>query len=137
MRTPRSNRVTSWGVTIEGRGNRMRIVTLLLCAVALAGCASTDAAQDTAVAVAPPPAAPAAAEPPRTVAPGSPRSTLPRGSFRQAAPAPTTEDDGPMTREKIASQCWMKAEANNVRLSLDKRAEIVDKCVNERLREIR
>lgn len=112
----------------------MRIVTLLLCAVALAGCASTNAAQDTAVVVAAPPAAPAAAEPPRTVAPGSPRSNLPRGTVRQAAPKPAPEDDGPITREKIAGQCWMKAEANNARISLDKRVEFVDRCVAEGLK---
>jgi hypothetical protein len=56
---------------------------------------------------------------------------------RQASPRPAPEDEGPITREKVASQCWMKYESGRINVSLEKRAELVDKCVNERLREIR
>jgi hypothetical protein len=39
----------------------------------------------------------------------------------------------PLTQSKAAEQCWMETEHGDKSLPLDKRAKIVDKCVNDKM----
>ena len=41
----------------------------------------------------------------------------------------------PKTREKINAMCWMKYEKGRRDISIDKRADLVDECVKETLKE--
>ena len=40
----------------------------------------------------------------------------------------------PMTRRLAAEQCWMAAEKAHAALSLDKRADIVNKCIEQKMK---
>ncbi len=69
------------------------------------------------------------------------------GSMAQAAtPAPPTEppnpmaqentaaaSQGPMTHRKAALYCWMSTEHGRADLPLDKRADVVDKCIKRKM----
>lgn len=44
-------------------------------------------------------------------------------------PAPAT----PMTHEKAATECWMGTEKTYGKLSLDKRADMVSKCIDQKM----
>jgi hypothetical protein len=46
----------------------------------------------------------------------------------KAAPAPA-----PMTHQKAALYCWMKTEHGRADIALDKRADIVDRCIKEKM----
>jgi hypothetical protein len=48
----------------------------------------------------------------------------------QAAPAAPAE---PPTRQEAAMQCWMSVEKTHKELSLDKRADIVTKCIDDKM----
>jgi len=48
----------------------------------------------------------------------------------QAAPQ---EPAKPPTRQEAAMQCWMSVEKAHKDLSLDKRADIVTKCINDKM----
>jgi hypothetical protein len=39
-----------------------------------------------------------------------------------------------MTRTRAARECWMRTEKNNARQDLDKRAAVVDQCIEEKLK---
>ena len=47
-----------------------------------------------------------------------------------AAAAP---EEPPMTHQRAAEQCWMATEKGHADLSLDKRADIVTKCIDEKM----
>jgi hypothetical protein len=47
--------------------------------------------------------------------------------------AATKTPDPPMTREHAAELCWMGTEKSDARMDLDKRADIVDKCIADKL----
>ena len=49
-----------------------------------------------------------------------------------AKPA-AAEPQGPMTHRDAALYCWMKTEHGRAGLSLDKRADVVDKCIKEKM----
>ena len=58
----------------------------------------------------------------------------------RAAQASAKKDDdwwkeGGVTREKINAMCWMKYEKGRRDISIDKRADLVDECVKETLKE--
>jgi hypothetical protein len=58
----------------------------------------------------------------------------------RAAQASAKKDDeswmeGGVTREKINAMCWMKYEKGRRDISVDKRADLVDECVKETLKE--
>ena len=60
------------------------------------------------------------------------------GPAAQAKPAekPTqkpAEPQGPMTHQQAALYCWMKTEHGRADQSLDKRADVVDKCIAEKM----
>ena len=50
------------------------------------------------------------------------------GPTAQAAPAQ------PMTHTKAAEECWMSTEKGHAGLDLDKRADIVSKCIDEKMK---
>ena len=39
-----------------------------------------------------------------------------------------------MTRTRAAEQCWMATEKGNAGLALDKRADVVDKCIEQKMK---
>ncbi len=50
----------------------------------------------------------------------------------QTRPA-AAEPQGPMTHQKAALYCWMKTEHGRADLPLDKRADVVDKCIEQKM----
>lgn len=52
------------------------------------------------------------------------------GPSAQAAKPP----DRPMTHTRAAEECWMKTEKGSASMSLDKRADVVDKCIDEKMK---
>lgn len=51
------------------------------------------------------------------------------------APAATAKaPEPPMTHSRAAEQCWMSTEKGAASMSLDKRADIVDKCIDEKMK---
>ena len=98
------------------------LVLLVTAALTLAGC-QTDSASPTAAEA--PKAEAAAAAKPDTAAP------KPQAAAKPAEPA----DDGePMTRARAARECWMRTEKGNQREDIDKRADLVNKCIDEKLK---
>ena len=47
---------------------------------------------------------------------------------------PEKPAEPPMTRSRAASECWMSTEKGSRSVSLDKRADIVDKCIDDKLK---
>lgn len=45
-----------------------------------------------------------------------------------AAPQP------PMTHSRAAMECWMGTEKTDARMNLDKRADIVDRCIERKMK---
>ncbi len=52
------------------------------------------------------------------------------GTKPEAAKAP----EPPMTHTRAAEQCWMSTEKGAASMSLDKRADLVDKCIDEKMK---
>ena len=52
------------------------------------------------------------------------------GAPTQTAKAP----EPPMTRTRAAEQCWMLTEKAATTMSLDKRADVVNKCIEDKLK---
>ncbi len=48
----------------------------------------------------------------------------------EAAKAP----EPPMTHTRAAEQCWMSTEKGAASMSLDKRADLVDKCIEQKMK---
>jgi predicted small secreted protein len=52
-----------------------------------------------------------------------------------AAGGPTTAiQQVPMTRSRASTECWMRTEKTAVRDNLDKRVDIVNKCIDEKMK---
>jgi hypothetical protein len=47
---------------------------------------------------------------------------------------PEKPAEPPMTRSRAASECWMSTEKGPLRSNLDKRADVVDKCIDDKLK---
>jgi hypothetical protein len=61
-------------------------------------------------------------------------ATTPAAPAVEAAPAaPEAQEQPKLTRAEAAEQCWMSVEKKNKNLSLDQRADIVTKCIDEKL----
>ena len=43
-------------------------------------------------------------------------------------------DSEPMTHARAARECWMKTEKANAHADLDKRADLVNKCIDEKMK---
>jgi hypothetical protein len=108
----------------------MRSFTLLLC-LALAGCAGANAAHD--VVPSSQPLASAAPAP----EPAGPKGRASRSAKLKQDDAPKEEwwKEGGVTREKINAMCWMKYEKGRADVPIDKRADLVNQCVAEALKE--
>jgi hypothetical protein len=50
---------------------------------------------------------------------------------------PAKPPEPPMTRTRAASQCWMSTEKGSASVNLDKRADIVDKCIDDKLKAVK
>jgi hypothetical protein len=76
---------------------------------------------------------PAAGEPPKAeVTAGKPEAAAPKP--QAARPSEPAEEAEPMTRTRAARECWMKTEKANPYENLDKRADIVNKCIEDKLK---
>jgi hypothetical protein len=84
-----------------------RIALLTICAMALASC-ETDTTGPTAGV--------------------RPNADAPRP---QAGPVTNSE---PMTHSRAARECWMRTEKGSAHENLDKRAELVNKCIDEKMK---
>ena len=40
----------------------------------------------------------------------------------------------PMTHSQAAEECWMGTEKSDARMNLDKRADVVDRCIKDKMR---
>jgi hypothetical protein len=49
-------------------------------------------------------------------------------------PSPQAAVPPPMTHQQAALECWMSTEKEASRLSLDKRADIVDACIDRKMK---
>jgi hypothetical protein len=49
---------------------------------------------------------------------------------------PAKPPEPPMTRSRAASECWMGTEKGSAKANLDKRADIVDKCIDEKMKTV-
>ncbi|MBI5911450.1 MAG: hypothetical protein HY848_16055 [Betaproteobacteria bacterium] len=57
------------------------------------------------------------------------------GPATQAAkPSEPPKPEPPMTRSRAASECWMKTEKGSAGVSIDKRADIVTKCIDDKMK---
>jgi len=96
----------------------MRHAALLLC-LGLADCPGANAKQELAVA-------------PETT--GSVHSPLARAAQASGKNADWWKEGG-ITREKINAMCWMKFEQGRSDMPLEKRADLVNACVVQTLKE--
>lgn len=100
-------------------------LAILTAALALAAC-QTDGA------------GPAAADAPKAQAasvglePGAAKPDTP--PTQPARPAVAADDGEPMTRARAARECWMRTEKANPHQDLDKRADVVNKCIDDKLK---
>ncbi len=51
-----------------------------------------------------------------------------------ATPAAASAPEPPMTHSRAAMECWMKTEKGAAKSDLDKRADIVNKCIDEKMK---
>jgi hypothetical protein len=105
----------------------MRPIVLMLC-LALGGCVTADANVAADVTGSTPAAAAA---------------TAPSADAREAQASDKHQDrsgdekwkEGGVTREKINAMCWMKYETGRRDMPVEKRADLVDECVKQTLKE--
>jgi hypothetical protein len=57
-------------------------------------------------------------------------TTAPGAPSLAAAPAPQP----PMTHQQAAEECWMGTEKADARMNLDKRADLVDRCIEQKMK---
>ena len=96
----------------------MRNAALLLC-LGLAACAGANAKQEL------------TASPETT---GSVHSPLARAAQASGKNAEWWKEGG-VTREKINAMCWMKYEQGRIDMPVEKRADLVNACVVQTLKE--
>lgn len=49
-------------------------------------------------------------------------------------PAEPPKVEAPMTRSRAASECWMKTEKGSAGVNIDKRADTVTKCIDDKMK---
>ena len=54
--------------------------------------------------------------------------------IQTAKPAEPARDAEPMTRSRAARECWMRTEKGNAHEDLDRRADLVNKCIDEKMK---
>ena len=81
---------------------------------------------------------PSAADAPKAQAASArpePAASKPETPPMQAVrPAAAADDGEPMTRARAARECWMRTEKANPHQDLDKRADVVNKCIDDKLK---
>jgi hypothetical protein len=81
---------------------------------------------------------PSAADAPKAQAASArpePAAAKPETPPTQAVrPAAAADDGEPMTRARAARECWMRTEKANPHQDLDKRADVVNKCIDDKLK---
>jgi hypothetical protein len=112
MNSPRSHASTFISVT--------RFALLVSCTLALAGC-ETDGT------------GPTAANAPRAE-PAATRPDVAAVRTPATQPAEPVRDAEPMTRSRAARECWMRTEKGSPHEDLDKRADLVNKCIDEKMK---
>jgi hypothetical protein len=122
--------------------NLMRLPTALLClglALPLAGCLQAGATGDVTPGLTAAPMPAPAPEASAQAMPAGRGATAPKPS-RAAAAAEKKEKEewwkeGGVTREKINGMCWMKYESGRKDMPVEKRADLVNQCVIDTLKE--
>jgi len=100
-------------------------IAVLTAALALAACETAGTGPSAADA---PKAQAASARPePAAAKPETPPT-------RAVRPATAADDGEPMTRARAARECWMRTEKANPHQDLDKRADVVNKCIDDKLK---
>jgi hypothetical protein len=68
--------------------------------------------------------------------PSNPLSELAAYNGKKDEPPKTAAKpaEPPMTRSRAAMECWMKTEKGSAGANLDKRADIVNKCIDDTLK---
>jgi len=121
----------------------MRSLTALLClglCVPLAGCLAAGPTGDVTPGLAAAPAAAPDAEPSAPTMPAGRGARAPKPSARAAAASASGKKEewwkeGGVTREKINGMCWMKFESGRKDMPVEKRADLVNQCVIDTLKE--
>ena len=62
--------------------------------------------------------------------PGEP----PKVEAGKPAEPPKVEPPAAMTRSRAATECWMKTEKGSAGVNIDKRADIVTKCIDDKMK---
>jgi hypothetical protein len=75
---------------------------------------------------------PTAADAPKAEIATAPKTETPRTQV--AKPSEPVRETEPMTRSSAARECWMRTEKGNTREDLDKRADFVNKCIDEKMK---
>jgi hypothetical protein len=119
----------------------MRTITLLIClGISLAGCAGAGAAHMVPSAASDPSALAAKARAENASAAPAHVAANTRSAKQKAEDSKEADDEswwkeGGITREKINAMCWMKYEHGRKDLPLDTRADLVNQCVADALKE--
>ncbi len=56
------------------------------------------------------------------------------GTGTNVKPEAAKPPEPPMTHTRAAEQCWMSTEKGATTMSLDKRADLVDKCIEDKMK---
>ncbi len=91
------------------------LASIAVCALALGGCAQSNSSAEIAA-----PRLPAAPPPAQSAAP--------------PAPAPAPAKQAALTPEQAKGQCWMKYENDRRAKNIDERLKLVEKCVDDTMR---
>jgi hypothetical protein len=66
---------------------------------------------------------------------GPTAAEAPKGATAAVSrPAEAPQNVEPMTRTRAARECWMRTEKGSAHENLDKRADIVNKCIDEKMK---
>jgi hypothetical protein len=96
-----------------------RFALFVSCALVLAAC-ETDGI------------GPTAADAPKAE-PASARPDAAAVRTQAAKPPEPVRDTEPMTRSRAARECWMRTEKASAHEDLDKRADLVNKCIDQKM----
>ena len=107
----------------------VRFAVFAAAALTLAAC-ETDGTGPTAAGA--PKAEVASAKP--DVVPSRTEAEKPEPKPQAAKPAAPVVDSEPMTHSRAARECWMKTEKTSAHADLDKRADLVNKCIDEKMK---
>lgn len=76
---------------------------------------------------------PSAADAPKAGAVATARTETPKTQAAKPAAEPAADAE-PMTHARAARECWMSTEKGNPHQDLDKRADVVDKCIEQKMK---